>query len=99
MFKIDNRKRGKAWPRHTPGRKETLAINLANRPVVMTQEERDAIPGRLIPLKRKYQTYRAYMQAPVGSPAAPRKAKNVYFPMSRNRAIPSPLADLNRPNR
>ena len=93
MQKIDNRKRGKAWPRHTPGRKETMVIHQKNRVNVLTDEERNAHPGILIPLKRKYVTNRAYMQAPVGAPAqAPRNKKRPFFPMGRIRAIKSSLA-------
>lgn len=95
-------KRGKAWPRHTPGRKETAGITAVNRVAVFTEEERAkwATAGfRAIPLKRKYLTNRAYLQAASGSPAAPRSTKKAFFPMSRNRAIPSSLAIATRPNR
>ena len=83
-------KRGRAWPRHTPGRKEGMNIALKNRVQVVASE---VATGHIsIPLKRKYLTSRAYMQAPVGSPAqAARHKKRPYFPMSRNRAIPSVL--------
>lgn len=78
------RKRGKAWPRHTPGRKETASINLKNRLVPVVTE----VPGIPIPLKRKYLTYRAYMQAPVGSPSqAPKNKGRSFFPLSRRRIM------------
>ena len=88
-------KRGKAWAKHTPSRKELGYIHLKNRvnPVVT-----DLFLGvRSAPLKRKYLVNRAYMQAPVGSPAQPKRTNTrAGFPMSRNRAIPSSLVDLER---
>ena len=84
-------KRGKAWPRHKPGRREVGGIALKNRVQVVVSE---ITTGILIPLKRKYLTYRAYMQAPVGSPAQTTAIKKrPYFPMGRCRAIKSSLAD------
>ena len=86
-------KRGRAWPRHTPGRKETMSISLKNKLQVVAS----TVEARTVPLKRKYLTYRAYMQAPVGSPSqiAQHKCRS-YFPMSRNRAIESPLVGFLR---
>lgn len=82
-------KRGKAWRKHKPGRKELAGIALKNRVVVVVSE----VEGTPIPLKRKYLVYRAHSQA--GKPGAANPAKaNIrpYFPMGRIRAIKSSLA-------
>lgn len=92
-------KRGKAWPKHTPSRKETSTINPNNRWKPLTAEEQAASPFasyRTAPLKRKYYVFRAYMQAPTGSPQQSGKKVRANFPMSRNRAIPSSLVGFLR---
>lgn len=82
--------RSKAWPRHTPGRKETGPIAQKNRPIPV---ESSIVGPILIPLKRKYLTYRAYMQQPKqGGANAPAKQVRAYFPLGRIRAIKSSLA-------
>lgn len=92
---MNNSKRGKAWKKHTPGRKETGYISVKNKPQVVVSEV--FVGARSAPLKRKYLVYRAYMQAPVASPAQPKRANDrPNFPMSRNRAIPSPLVGFLR---
>lgn len=83
-------KRGKAWPLHSPGRKDTMGISEGNRLKVVESSVVGFIP---IPLKRKYLTYRSYTQTPANSPANPaRKNARPFWPMGRIRAIKSSLA-------